>query len=230
MSSDGYPLRYRLLLMTDPTHPDDGHDGWATLGWDDDEEWDEKERVGLEHPDDDVKGAEPNAVIDAGDRDDLFGASRPLPADLDPARIELEKIPRRLWEQTLAPLHPQERTYVVRQVADERLRDHAHEVAFELLLAGTDRRNAKAKARHDAQRKGHPLPTPRADHATTRASVQINLRLRSDDHATLARAAAAVALKPTTLARALVLNGAAMILKERAQGQTHRGPPNGWVL
>ena len=51
-----------------------------------------------------------------------------------------------------------------------------------------------------------------------RSTAQINVRLRNDDHARLAQAAAAIGLKPTTLARALILNGAATILQTTESG------------
>ena len=59
-----------------------------------------------------------------------------------------------------------------------------------------------------------PLPSPDAEHPVTQRPVQINIRLRADDHARLARAAQSVGLPPTTLARALVLNGAAQVLRD----------------
>ncbi len=65
-------------------------------------------------------------------------------------------MPRSLWEQALAPLRPQQRVWVARQVSDARLRD----------------------------------------------------------------VAMALATEPTTLARALMLNGAASILREHA-GSEH---------
>jgi uncharacterized protein (DUF1778 family) len=47
--------------------------------------------------------------------------------------------------------------------------------------------------------------------------VQVNIRLRRDDYARLQQAAAAVGLRPTTLARAFVLNGATKVLQERGE-------------
>jgi hypothetical protein len=174
-----------------------------------DDEWDGAE-------DGDSEGSPP--LGDDGEPVDLFGSSRPLPADVEPTLIELEKIPRHLWEQTLAALLPPQRIYIANQVKNERLRDHAHQIAFDLFLASADRRNAEAKARHDALRAGHPLPAPHFAHPANRASVQVNLRLRRDDHTKLAQAAEAVGLKPTTLARSLVLNGVAMILRDNSAG------------
>jgi hypothetical protein len=137
--------------------------------------------------------------------------------DIPPSSIELEKIPRRLWEQTLAPLHRQERALIARQVADEQLREVAWELASELDMAESRRHRAAEEARLRARRAGVPLPTPHADDAVLRPTVQLNIRLRRDDHERLAQASVAVVLRPTTLARALVLNGAAQILREHAR-------------
>lgn len=143
--------------------------------------------------------------------------------DLASSSIELDKIPRRLWEQTLAPFARQQRTWIASRVADEELRDVAMELAFELDMAESGAADAQARARHAALRTGYPLPSPRPAHAAARSSVQVNLRLRRDDHERLSQAAKAVGLKPTTLARSLVLNGAAMILREH--GKEHLAPP-----
>jgi hypothetical protein len=137
--------------------------------------------------------------------------------------IELEKIPRRFWEQTLAAFGRQQRTWIARRIPDAELRDVAMELAFELDMAECDAADARARARHAALRTGHPLPSPAPAHPAARSSVQVNLRLRRDDHERLRQAATAVGLKPTTLARSLVLNGAAMILREH--GKEHLAPP-----
>lgn len=136
--------------------------------------------------------------------------------DVSPWSIELDKIPRRLWEQTLAPLHRQQRCWVARQVSDEQLREDASALAFELDMAECRRQQAADEARFHARRTGVPLPTPSADGAVLQPTVQLNIRLRRDDHARLKQASAAVGLKATTLARALVLNGAAQIVREHA--------------
>jgi hypothetical protein len=136
--------------------------------------------------------------------------------DIPPSSIELEKIPRRLWEQTLAPLHRQERGFIANQVADEQLREVAWELADQLDTAECQRQRVAEEARFRARRTGVPLPTPDVDGAVLSPTVQLNIRLRRDDHVRLAQAAAAVGLKATTLARALVLNGAAQILREHA--------------
>jgi hypothetical protein len=151
--------------------------------------------------------------------------------DIPASMIELEKIPRRLWEQTLAPLHRQQRMWVASQISDEQLCDVAMNLAFELDMAECRRRRARDEARFEARRSGVPLPTPDHDHAVTRTTLQINIRLRRDDHARLTQAALAVGLKRTTLARALVLNGVTKILQEHAspeRAQTVHGRTPGY--
>ena len=132
-----------------------------------------------------------------------MGALNELP-EIPPSMIELDKIPRRLWEQTLAPLHVQQRYFVAYQIADLRLQSIACNLARKLNMDDVQRRHARDAARREARRCGYPLPTPGASHAVTRQTVQVNIRLRADDRARLAQAAAAVGLRPTTLARALV--------------------------
>jgi hypothetical protein len=136
--------------------------------------------------------------------------------DLHYEQIDLDKIPRRLWEQTLAPLHRQERIWIARQVSDERRRDAAMELATELDFADGDRRRARDEARFAARRMSWTLPVAGPDHASARPTVQVNIRLRRDDHERLRQAAATAGMRPTTLARALVLNGVAKILQENA--------------
>ncbi len=147
-----------------------------------------------------------------------------LADDIPPSLIELERIPRRLWEQTLAPLQRQQRYRAAERVADEGLREIAGRLAFDLDMAECERQNTHARARFKARRSGYPLPVPEATHAAARSSVQVNLRLRRDDHERLAQAAAAVGLKPTTLARALVLNGVAMTLREHVPAKVDCEP------
>jgi hypothetical protein len=144
----------------------------------------------------------------------LYAADEPDPRW---ATVDLERIPQELWEQALRPLHRQQRTFLAMQLSDETLRSAAMELAFEMDMAESERAIARVEARHRARRTAAPLPTPTATHASAKASVQLNIRLRRDDHARLARAAAAVGLRPATLARALVLNGAAQILRDQPQ-------------
>lgn len=156
----------------------------------------------------------------AGEEDDVERITDPVRAleelgEMPHTWIELEKVPRRLWEQALAPLHPQQRMTVVRQVVDPHLREIADRLAFKLYVDEGQRRRDRDQARHRVLRSGFPLPTP--EPAAARPTVQVNIRLRADDRERLAQAAAAVGLKPTTLARALVLNGAGRILQEHAR-------------
>jgi hypothetical protein len=143
----------------------------------------------------------------------------------DPSSISLETIPPRLWEQTLAPLPRQQRMWTALRVPDKELKRLAIELASELDMAEGDAALARRRATHAALRTGYPLPSPDPGPgaASAPAPVQVNIRLRRDDHARLAQAAETVGLKPTTLARSLVLNGAAMILREH--GKEHLAPP-----
>jgi len=142
-----------------------------------------------------------------------------LPArpDVPLEMIELEKIPRRLWAQTLGPFPRSQRTVPVRQVSDPALQELAWEVADEMDRAESRRAIQRDEQLGRALRRGAPLPLPGSDHATVRSTVQINTRLRADDHARLCQAAGAVGLRPTALARALVLNGVTKILSEHPE-------------
>ncbi|MEJ7825986.1 MAG: hypothetical protein WKF48_11180 [Solirubrobacteraceae bacterium] len=148
--------------------------------------------------------------------------------DFSPSTIELDKIPRRLWEQTLAPLSRHERYWIARQIADEHLQEIASNLAFELDMAEGKRRRERDESRLHARRTAAPLPTPQAGHAAARPAAQINIRLRRDDHVRLGEAASKAGMRPTTLARALVLNGVAMILREHLAGRrsSDGSPPN----
>jgi hypothetical protein len=177
------------------------------------------------HPDEDEAVLDEDEAVldedpgeDGDDGDDGYFDPLDLqePGDIPAEMIELEKIPRRLWEQTLAPMHRQQRVYVAHRIPDRRLRELASNLTFELDMEECERRRAGEEARYEARRTGVPLPTPASDHGASRPTVQVNVRLRRDDHARLTQAAAAVGLKPTTLARALVLNGAAQVLRDHA--------------
>ena len=163
--------------------------------------------------DDDDENRE--GALSPAERNDPRQALRELPK-IPHTRIELENVPRTLWEEILAPLHPQQRGTVVCQVTDPKLRALAWSLVSALDMEACQRRNERDRAHHEARSTGFPLPTPTVGRAVARQTVQVNIRLRGDDHERLAQAADAVGLKPTTLARALVLNGAARILLEHA--------------
>lgn len=173
--------------------------------------------LGVAQDDADDAGAEeldgPENVLDRLDR----------MADPGSSSIQLEKIPPRLWRQTLAPVRRQQRMWLARRVPDQALRELAIDLASNLEMAEADAADARRRATNAALRTGYPLPSPGPGRAAARSSVQINIRLRRDDHERLSHAATAVGLKPTTLARSLVLNGAAMILREH--GREHLAPP-----
>ena len=147
-----------------------------------------------------------------------------LDDDLPPELLELEKIPRRLWRPTLAPMRPHERWYVARRISDERLRELAYEVVADLQAADSDGRQALQAERRRARETAAPLPTPEVARRSGARAVQINVRLTPDDHARLRDAAATTGMKPTTLARALVLNGVGKILRDRDAAGGGTGP------
>lgn len=82
--------------------------------------------------------------------------------DIPPGLIELEKIPRRLWEQALAPLGWQQRSYVAQRVGDARLRDLASRLAAEMDMAECRRRIAAAEERFHGRLKASMQPAPPA--------------------------------------------------------------------
>ena len=149
--------------------------------------------------------------------DDVFAGpdgARP-DDDISPELIELEKVPRHLWEQTLAPWHPQLRFFATHRIPDDDLREQAQTLVMEMNDADRRRRHAGEHAADRARRTAAPLPSPDPAHPTAERTVQVNFRLRRDDYALLKDAADAVGMKATTLARALVLNGARKMLEER---------------
>ena len=149
-----------------------------------------------------------NLPIDLADPDGRCG-------EIALDELELDKIPRQLWAQALAPVPAQWRFYAAQRVPDKRLRALAHRVVADLNRAEREAQQARTTSRRRAGRTAAPLPAPSATHAATRPTAQINLRLRRDDYERLHEAAMAVGMKPTTLARALVLNGVAKVLQER---------------
>jgi hypothetical protein len=195
MRSVGYRLRERTLLMPDQ---------------------------------DPLKGLGEDFVLGEFDGDLLGELDGDLFRDLEPdassaaETIELERIPRRLWEQTLAPLRRQQRVWIAHQIRDKRLRELATDLVFEFDMDECVRRRVREEACFAARRTGTSPPPPDSDPAAIRSTVRIDVRLRQDDHVRLTQAATAVGLKPTTLARTLVLNGAARILREDADGSADR--------
>ena len=209
VSSTGYHDCYPPLLMLESDIPHDGPP-------DEDTDEDDCSAWFLGAGEDDDDGEE------LGERENVLARVERM-ADPESSSIELEKIPPRFWKQTLAPLHRQQRMWLARRVPDAELRDLAIELAAELDMGEAEAADARRRATHAALRTGHPLPSPAPGHPAARSSVQVNIRLRRDDHERLAHAATAVGLKPTALARSLVLNGAAMILREH--GKEHLAPP-----
>src|SRR5436305_1972734 len=81
------------------------------------------------------------------------------------SQLELGKIPRRLWEQALAPYRRQQRYFVATQVPDEGLREQALDLAFRMDLAEVRATNERLKAGSRARRTAAPLPAPQRAHA-----------------------------------------------------------------
>jgi hypothetical protein len=88
--------------------------------------------------------------------------------DIPPSMIDLEKIPRRVWDQVLAPLRWQERSFIAQQVRDARLRDLASRLAAEMDMAECRRRIAAAEARFFGR---HNASTPPAGTAQPTGST-----------------------------------------------------------
>lgn len=218
VSSTGYHVRYPLLLMLedaplhDPRPLDETEDDDPFAYLLSAEEGDPEDADELDDDD----------PAEFGERESVLARLARM-GDPGSSSIQLEKIPPRFWEQTLAPLHRQQRMWLAFRIRDEALQELAIELATELDMAECDAARARARTTHAALRTGHPLPSPSPSHAAARSTVQVNIRLRRDDHERLAQAAAAVGLRPTTLARSLVLNGAQMILREH--GKEHVAPP-----
>ena len=69
-----------------------------------------------------------------------------LDDDISPELIELEKVPRHLWEQTLAPWHPQLRFFATHRIPDDHLREQAQTLVMEMNDADRRRRHARDDA------------------------------------------------------------------------------------
>ncbi len=132
----------------------------------------------------------------------LFG--EPIP--------DLDELPSERWREVLGPLSGRTRTWAMRRVANVDRRIAAMELAVE--LEEHDKQRADALRR--AAARSSPLPAPRADREGLR---QVNLKLRPDQVEDLRRLASTLALKPTQLARMLVVNGVRrMLYEERSLG------------
>ena len=73
-------------------------------------------------------------------------------ADPESSSIQLEKIPPRLWKQTLAPIRRQQRMWLAMDVRDRKLKALAIELATELDMAEADAADARRRATHTAPR------------------------------------------------------------------------------
>jgi hypothetical protein len=156
-----------------------------------------------------------NLLAPDDDLDNLLALDDESPGRISVDDLDLEKIPRHLWARALAPFHRSHRGYAAHRVADARLRHLAFKLVYELDMAEVRGRRERDVTRHRVRRTGAPLPGPDAVHAAAQPTAQVNIRLRRDDYERLHEAAAFSGLRPTTLARALVLNGVAKVLQER---------------
>lgn len=166
----------------------------------------------------------PDDLDDLRELQALLGDPEATRGEIAHELLELDKIPRRLWEQALTPVHAQVRCYVARQVQDEQLGELAWALVEELNHADRVARHSRDVARGMARRTGAPLPVPKAEHAAAQPTAQLNMRLRRDDYARLREAATAVGMKPTTLARALVLNGVNKVLADMGAAKAAAQP------
>jgi len=127
----------------------------------------------------------------------LFG--EPIP--------NLDELPSERWREVLGPLSGRTRTWAMRRVANIDRRIAAMELAAELEKHDQQRADALRRA----AARSSPLPAPRTDREGLR---QVNLKLRPDQVEDLRRLAATLSLKPTQLARMLVVNGVRRMLYE----------------
>src|SRR3954453_17464861 len=143
--------------------------------------------------------------------EDRWDGEGPMPenVELGGARYpKLAQIHPRQWARVLAPLSRtvrQDTAYGSGMTAPEAM-------AAEALVA-TLPPPAQELARAAAERPTVP-PAPPARPPT---SVQVNVRLGAADHEALATAAAIVGIRPTTLARWLIVSGSRRVLRDHAE-------------
>jgi hypothetical protein len=131
-----------------------------------------------------------------------------VPSHLREPVPDLNRLPERRWREVLTRVSPGTRRAAMAAVAGDRV-ERARELVGWLDI----------EAPH--ARWSPPVP-PRAPVARARSGPrkndspwrQLNVRLREDDHRVLVRAAAVLGLRPTALARMLVIQGATRMLIE----------------
>lgn len=119
---------------------------------------------------------------------------------------DLNVIPRTQWREVLAPLADRDRRRAVSRVRDARAQTEGILLATELWLE------------EPAPRTDVPVPMlPRAAAVTTHEETRVvSFRLSNAEHARLSALAKELSLRPTTLARLLVLRGVDASERERA--------------
>ncbi len=121
---------------------------------------------------------------------------------------DLDRLPRARWREVLAPLSSRARDWTIRRVAPENI---VAAVELDLELAGEDEKRREAMRRVAAR--GQSLPEPRVARTVAR---QLNLKVSAEQMADL-RLAEMLSLRPTQLARMLVLSGVRRMLYEEGR-------------
>lgn len=119
---------------------------------------------------------------------------------------DLNEIPRTEWREALAPLTDRQRRRAVLRVRDAEAQGEGMVLATELWLEEPPRRTDV------------PVPElPRAAAVTARDETRaVSFRLSHDEYARLSSLAKELSLRPTTLARLLVVRGVDASERERA--------------
>lgn len=122
---------------------------------------------------------------------------------------DLDRLPRARWREVLAPLSSRARDWTIRRVAPENI---VAAVELDLELAGEDEERREAMRRVAAR--GQSLPEPRVARTVAR---QLNLKVSAEQMVDLRRLAEMLSLRPTQLARMLVLSGVRRMLYEEGR-------------
>ena len=124
---------------------------------------------------------------------------------------DLRTLPRERWREELERVDHRRRMSAYFALAhDPALQGEAMQVIEDILLdIGLDAR------RPTLERALPYLPVPAAPAPRRGTSVQVNVRLRRDQHADLVEAAALLGLKPAQLAKAFIADGTRRLLIQR---------------
>jgi hypothetical protein len=125
---------------------------------------------------------------------------------------DLSKIPREHWRAVLRMTHRSVRERAARTAMRIDLPAAGHATA---LMIEVDCEETAARERaQSAAAWPRELPRPRAERQRKRRSRQLNIRLSVDEHAALQRATDLLGLRPTEVARMLVVRGVHQVLRE----------------